>query len=155
MIPTENPSLKELPNGHARRRLLALLDRPNDATEPPTGSDELRRFASDQCDKEHGPVSRKRMLSEYPTLVAAVIWQSASYHRPHTAADVLTAFLRDEDTASELHFHIASVGKIGLKEANDEIVIDAAENMLHLQQSQPGLPGWTRANEAVAQATLR
>lgn len=145
--------LNSLTNGEARSRLIALLDGPDGAAG--AAATQLQKFASDNEEAAHGPVSRRRMLEEYPALVAAVVWQSASYHRPAAAADVMTAFLRAEDTASELHFHMALVGKIGLKEANDDIVIRAAENMLHLQQRGTTVQSWTHAIEAVAEAVTK
>ena len=79
------------------------------------------------------------MLNHYPNIVAALIWQSAFYYHAKAAAEIALAFLRDEESAFEWHFHIANVGRISLKEANDEVVKNAVRNMLyfHLGEELP------------------
>lgn len=124
---------RQLPNGDSRAKLLTML---NDEKTPQTIVEEVRRFANDQGDCQFSPVNIGRMLDQYPNIVAALIWQSAFYYRAKAAAEVALAFLRDEESAFEWHFHIANVGRISLKEANDEVVKNAIRNALYFHTKE-------------------
>lgn len=120
-----------LPNGENRTNLLLHLEYKN---VPDKIFDETIRFVKDNDDNQFNTANLDRLIKHYPHVIAGLVWQSAYYYNMRNAAEVALAFLRNDHTAYEWHFHISNVGKISLKEANDDVVINSIHNMIHFTQ---------------------
>ena len=94
--------------------------------------------------------NRELLLERFPMVTAVIIDYSGFYHSEHGAPFVLWAYIRRTHAASEWHFHMASVGKISLDDANDTMVWKAVECAYYSRQLFKGdSPGFLKGMEWV------
>ncbi len=118
-------SCRNLSNGENRVIILRLEYK----NTPDVICDEITRFVTDNEFNQYNSANLDRMIKHYPHVVAGLVWQSAFYYSVENAAEVALAFLRNDFTAFEWNFHISSLGKMNLKQANDDVVIRSFDNI--------------------------